>query len=178
MATLYATIDDLRLTMDGTDSGTGTASQLTDAQLTLALTAASNRVSVYAGNVYDGSSPQATPPDIFHDLTLDLAAFWATVTYRKSKALAPDDPVRLRYNDAQQILNNVRDGKLRLDVQIPGDVGQEVGVIINNIPNIFTPDDSNTTINPMTGALQADVPSDMWRPGYADLSGEGSSWYQ
>lgn len=181
MSTLYATLADLRLTMDGTDSGTGTAAQLTDAQLTLALTAASNRVSVYAGNVYDSSSPQAVPPDIFHDLTLDLAAFWATVTYRKSKALAPDDPVRLRYNDAQQILNNVRDGKLRLDVQIPGDVGQEVGVVINNIPNVFTGDDSNTTINPLTGSLQADVPSDMWRPGYADIAeqfGEGSAWYE
>lgn len=181
MSTLYATLADLRLTMDGTDSGTGTAAQLTDAQLTLALQAASNRVSVYAGNVYDSSSPQAVPPDIFHDLTLDLAAFWATVTYRKSKALAPDDPVRLRYNDAQQILNNVRDGKLRLDVQIPGDVGQEVGVVINNIPNVFTGDDSNTTINPLTGSLQADVPSDMWRPGYADIAeqfGEGSAWYE
>ena len=75
MTTLYASLSDLRLTMDGTDSGTGTAAQLTDAQLTLALTAASNRVSVYAGNVYDSSSPQAVPPDIFHDLTLDLAAF-------------------------------------------------------------------------------------------------------
>lgn len=180
MTTLYATLADLRLTMDGTDSGTGTAATLTDAQLTLALQAASNRVSVYAGNVFDGSNPQATPPDIFHDLTLDLAAFWATVTYRKSKALAPDDPVRLRYNDAQGILNAVRDGKLRLDVVPPGGVGEETGIVINNIPNIFTGDDSNTTINPMTGALQADVPSDMWRPGYADIAeqmGEGSSWY-
>lgn len=181
MSTLYATLADLRLTMDGTDSGTGTAAMLTDAQLTLALQAASNRVSVYAGNVFDGSTPQATPPDIFHDLTLDLAAFWATVTYRKSKALAPDDPVRLRYNDAQAILNAVRDGKLRLDVVAPGGVGEEVGVVINNIPNIFTGDDSNTTLNPLTGALQADVPSDMWRPGYADITeqmGAGSAWYQ
>jgi phage gp36-like protein len=178
VTTLYASLEDLRLTMDGTDSGTGTAAQLTDAQLTLALQAASNRVSVYAGNVFDGSSAQATPPDIFHDLTLDLAAFWATVTYRKSKALAPDDPVRLRYNDAQNILNAVRNGKLRLDVQPPGSVGEEVGVVINNIPNIFNSGDSNTAINPMTGGLEADVPSDMWRPGYADMSGEGSSWYQ
>lgn len=181
MATLYASLGDLRATMDGTDSGTGTAAQLTDAQLTLALQAASNRVSMYAGNVFDSSTPEAVPPDIFHDLTLDLAAFWATVTYMKNKAIEPTNPVFLKYKDAQQILNDVRDGKLRLDVQVPGSVGEETGVVINNIPNIFTGDDSNTTINPMTGSLQADVPSDMWRPGYADIAeqmGEGSAWYQ
>jgi hypothetical protein len=179
MTTLYATLADLRLTMDGTDAGSGTAAQLTDAQLNLALQAASNRVSVYAGNIFDGSSQQATPPDIFHDLTLDLAAFWATVTYRKSKAIAPDDPVRLRYNDAQGILNAVRDGKLRLDIRAPGGPGEEIGVVINNIPNVFNGDDSNTVYNPMTGFLEADVPSDMWRPGYTDMAeqfGEGSAW--
>lgn len=181
MSTLYADIADLRLVMDGTDAGTGTAAQLTDAQLTLALTAASNRVSVYAGNVFDSSTPQATPPDIFHDLTLDLAAFWATTTYLKNKALPADHPVRQKYNDAQTMLNSVRDGKLRLDVVAPGGVGQETGHVRNPLPPIFTGDDSNTTINPMTGVLQADVPSDMWRPGFADLAeqyGEGSTWYQ
>ena len=75
--TLYASIDDLRNVMAGTDSGTGTADQLTDSQLELALYAASNRVSVYAGNVYDSSTGEATPPPILHDLTLDLACFWA-----------------------------------------------------------------------------------------------------
>ena len=56
--TLYASVADLRNVMAGTDSGTGTADQLTDAQLVLALYAASNRVSVYAGNLYDSSVPE------------------------------------------------------------------------------------------------------------------------
>ena len=76
--TLYASLADLRNVMAGTDSGTGTADQLTDEQLTLALYAASNRVSVYAGNVFDSSVPEAMPPAILHDLALDLACFWAT----------------------------------------------------------------------------------------------------
>ena len=42
--TLYASVADLRNVMSGTDSGTGTAAQLTDDQLTLALYAASNSV--------------------------------------------------------------------------------------------------------------------------------------
>ena len=181
MSTLYATLDELRLVLDGTDAGSGTAAQLSDEQLTLALRAASNRISVYAGNIYDSSSPQATPPDIFHDLALDLAAFWATTTYMKNKSLAADHPVVQRYKDAQNLLNAVRDGKLRLDVVTPGGVGQETGHVVNPLPPIFTPDDSNVTLNPMTGALQADVPPDMWRPGWADIAeqfGGGSAWYQ
>ena len=59
--TLYATVADLRNVMSGTDSGSGTAAALTDAQLDLALYAASNRVSVYAGNVYDSSVPPRRP---------------------------------------------------------------------------------------------------------------------
>ena len=85
--TLYATVADLQAVMASTDSGTGTAAQLTETQLTLALYAASNRVSVYAGNMFDSSSAEATPPAILHDLTLDLACFWATKTYLKYKAI-------------------------------------------------------------------------------------------
>ena len=59
---LYADVSDLRAVLDSTDAGTGTAAQLTDLQLGLALEAASARFSTYAGTVYDGSSPQAAPP--------------------------------------------------------------------------------------------------------------------
>src|SRR6266568_3836761 len=62
---LYATIPDLRLVLDSTDAGTGTAAQLSDAQLTLALAAASTRVSTYTGTVFDSSTPAgpAARPD-------------------------------------------------------------------------------------------------------------------
>ena len=96
--TLYATVADLRNVMSGTDSGTGTAAALTDAQLELALYAASNRVSVYAGNTYDSSVPEATPPAILHDLALDLGAFWAFKTYLKHKEMPPQHPVFIAYH--------------------------------------------------------------------------------
>ena len=95
--TLYASVADLRNVMSGTDSGTGTAAQLTDAQLELALYSASNRVSVFTGNIYDGSTPQAEPPPILHDLTLDLASFWAWKTYLKGKAMPADHPAFIAY---------------------------------------------------------------------------------
>jgi phage gp36-like protein len=171
VTTLYADVADLQSVLDGTDAGTGTAAQLTAEQLTLALTAASNRVSVFAGNVFDSSTPEAIPPDIFHDLTLDIAAYFATATYMKSKAIPPTHPVALRYTDAMAILNDVRDGKLRLDVVPPGGVGLEEGLIVNRIPRVFTHEDSNTRLNPVTGALEADSP--YWTPGWNDLTSGG-----
>jgi phage gp36-like protein len=162
--TLYASVDDLRQAMYGTDTGTGTAAQLTDQQLQLALYAGSNRVSVYAGNVYDGSTSAASPPAILHDLTIDLARFWADVTYLKHKAIEPTSPVYLAYKDAMSILQDVRSGKILLDPAPAPGIGQETGVIINRMPPVFTGRDSNTRIDPVTGTLEADVPFDQWAP--------------
>src|ERR1700689_1058203 len=108
--TLYASVADLRNVMAGTDSGTGTADQLTDAQLTLAPYAAANPGSGFAGNVYDSSTPEANPPAILHDLALDLACFWAYKTYLKSKSIETTHPVYIAYRDAMSILQDVRTG--------------------------------------------------------------------
>jgi phage gp36-like protein len=176
--TLYASVADLRNVMAGTDSGTGTADQLTDDQLTLALYAASNRVSVYAGNVYDSSTPEANPPAILHDLTLDLACFWATKTYLKSKSIEATHPIYIAYKDAMQILHDVRTGTVLLDpVAAPG-IGQETGQVINRIPPVFTGADSNTRVSPRTGYLEADVPLGSWAPMGVDWTDEGSPIYQ
>lgn len=162
--TLYASVADLRNVMAGTDSGTGTADQLTDAQLVLALYAASNRVSVYAGNLYDSSVPEAVPPPILHDLALDLAAFWAYKTYLKSKSIEMTHPVYIAYRDAMGILQDVRAGKVLLDPAVAPGIGSETGTVINRIPPIFTGNDSNTRVSPQTGILEADVPLGQWAP--------------
>jgi phage gp36-like protein len=177
--TLYASVADLRNVMAGTDSGTGTADMLTDAQLELALYAASNRVSVFAGNVYDSSVPQANPPAILHDLALDLACFWALATYSKNKEVPATHPIYIKYKDAMSLLEAVRDGKILLDpVAAPG-IGSEVGVIINRLPPIFTGADSNVRIDPKTGILEADVPLGQWAPRGMDWADGGSgAWYQ
>ena len=176
--TLYASVADLRNVMAGTDSGTGTADQLTDAQLTLALYAASNRVSVYAGNLYDSSGSDAVPPGILHDLALDLACFWATKTYLKSKSIETTHPVYIAYKDAMGILEDVRDGKILLDPAPAPGIGSETGAIINRIPPVFTGSDSNTRLNPRTGYLEADVPLGSWAPMGQDWLDEGGTVYQ
>jgi len=175
--TLYATVADLRNVLSGTDSGTGTAAALTDAQLTLALYAASNRVSVYAGNIYDSSGPQAEPPGILHDLTLDLAAFWADATYLKHKSVDPTSPIFIKYTNAMQMLKDVRDGRILLDPAVAPGIGSETGTIINRIPPVFTGGDSATRTSPTTGYLQADTPPDQWAP-IGDGWNAGGDWYQ
>lgn len=174
---LYATVADLQDILSSTDSGIGTPAQLSTEQLTLCLYSASNRVSVYTGTIWDSSSPQWNPPPILHDLTLDLAAFYAWRTYLKGKSIANDHPVFLGYQNATQMLNDVRDGKIDLDVQPAGNVGDENALIINRIPPIFTGADSNTRVG-NTGFLEADVPLGQWSPRGLDWDGSGGPVYQ
>jgi hypothetical protein len=174
---LYATVADLREVLSSTDSGQGTPAQLSDEQLTLALYTASNRVSVYSGELWDSSAPQWTPPPILHDITLDLAVFFAWRTYLKGRSIPNDHPAFIAYKDAQQLLSDVRDGKIRLDPQAGGGIGTETAKIINRIPPIFTGQDSNTHVG-MTGALETDVPLGTWSPRGDDWSGAGGPVYQ
>lgn len=175
---LYASVTDLINVLAGTDGGTGTPATLSQAQLILALTSASNRVSVYFGSIQDDSNASATPPSIFHDLTLDLAAFFAWRTYLKGKAIPSDHPAYLAYQNAQQMLNDARDGVLRLDPAAAGGVNSEIGEVINLIPRIFTHQDSNTRIDPLTGALTSDDPFG-WSPHAAGLGlDNGGATYQ
>jgi phage gp36-like protein len=155
---LYAQLSDIKTALSSTDGGTGTPAELNDAQLTQCLQNGSDRVSVYFGNVMDGSTPEAVPPAIFFDLTLDIAVFWAWRLYLKGKVIDQQHPAVVAYKDAMEMLRNARDGILRLDVQTPGNASSEVGVVINRLPPIFTGDDSNTRISPYSGYLESDVP--------------------
>src|SRR6478752_3710473 len=89
---LYAPVTDLVEVLSSTDSGVGSPAQLNPAQLTLALQNATNRISVYFGAIQDGSNANATPPPLFHDLCLDLAAFYAWKMYLKGKAIPNTHP--------------------------------------------------------------------------------------
>ena len=173
----YASVADLVSVLSGTDSGIGTPAQLSPAQLTLALQNASSRISIYFGSIQDESNPQAMPPTAFHDICLDLASFWAWKTYLKGKAIPADHPAFIAYKDATQLLQDVRDGKLRLDPAPAGGITSETGTVINRIPPIFTGEDSNTRVDQMTGYLTADRPYGMWGPDMQDV-GLGGPVYQ
>ncbi|HYK70433.1 MAG TPA: phage protein Gp36 family protein [Streptosporangiaceae bacterium] len=154
---LYASISDLRLMLDSTDAGTGTAAQLSDEQLTLALRSATDRVSTYAGVSYDPAASPPTMPGIVRDITLDLAAWWATTYYLKQKEMGANHPAVLRYTAAMGVLDAIRKGEIILD---PASGGAAASRIINSIPAVFTGDDSTTAI--LDGQLQVVTPADMW----------------
>jgi len=180
---VYAPVADLRNVMGGTDAGSGDPSALSDAQLSLALRSASNIVSAYVGNVWDVAQQQPggqdfTPPVLLHDLALDLGAWYAWRIYNKHKEIGPQHPVTLAYNHAMKVLEDVRDGRVRLDPDEPGSPGFETGHVNNPLPPVFTGDDSNTEIDLATGGLVASTPADMYRPGWSDLTGDYGPEYQ
>ena len=167
---LYASLSDLKLVLDSTDAGTGTAAQLTDAQLTLALTAATDRVTTYTGEVYNPAG--GTMPGIIKDLTLDLASWWATTYYLKQKDMGPNHPVVLRYTEAKAVLESIHKGEINID--FAAGVAQASASVIHRIPAIFTFEDSNTTV--INGVLAADVPPDIGpRPGLLTSPPEGQT---
>jgi phage gp36-like protein len=154
---LYSDVDTLRLVLDSTDAGTGTAAQLSDAQLTQALTYGTDRVSTYAGTVFDPAAAAGQAgymPGIVADLAIDIAAWYATTIYLKHKGLAADSPVALRYAEAKAILEAVRKGEVSLDVATEAAASAK---IINRIPGIFTNADTDTVFDPSTGYLQTDT---------------------
>jgi phage gp36-like protein len=146
---LYATVPDLRLVLDSTDAGTGTAAQLSDQQLNLAIEAGSTRINLYTGTVYDSSTAALIPPDPLKDLCLDLSAWWATTYYSKNKDLGPSHPVVLRYTEAMKVLEAIRDGKITIDTLSGAGSSRPT----NMVPKIFTGADSNTAIG-LDGVLQ------------------------
>ena len=170
---LYASISDLKLVLDSTDAGTGTAAQLSDEQLTMALAAATDRVTMYAGLYYDDP---AQTPTMVGSITLDLAAWWATTYYLKQKEMPATSPVVLRYTEAKNVLEAIRKGEVDLNVpNVSGAPGgtPSSGKVINRIPAIFTGYDSNTIV--VNGVLVADVSPEVRgvRPGLLPYSGEG-----
>jgi phage gp36-like protein len=158
---LYASTDALKLVLDSTDAGTGTAAQLSDEQLDMALTAATDRVSLYANAEFT-----APVPSLITSLTLDLAAWWATTYYLKQKELTANNPVMLRYTEAMKVLEAARKGEVNLlgpgadDIPDDGSGASAAvgGKVINRIPAIFTGADSNTVVR--GGVLYPDTPPD------------------
>jgi len=92
----YCSVQDVRIALaaDGLNDGTNTAADMSDNTLTDAITEASAVVDSYVGGPYSDTD---TVPSMVVYWTRDIAAFLATLTWRKSKDLTVMDPVYLRY---------------------------------------------------------------------------------
>jgi phage gp36-like protein len=168
MAPLYCTPADIRENVSGTDAGTGTCAMLTDAQLNEAIGNASNKVSAYVGTDYetDAATPVVVIPPLVVTLTIQIATFYATLTYRKGKDLSQWDPVYLGYLDATKTLADIAAGRIQVAPTPPGDPVSVGGHVRNTIPTIFTGDDSGTMADGRGGIQPAGAGGSLLRDGW------------
>lgn len=100
---------------------TGTCGELSDEQLQAQIQVAQDLVDAYTGV----SFLDWNVPGVLQDLVTKLAIFYATLAYRKGKALEAMHPVYLGYMDAQKTLTGIKSGTLnfepatRLDTDSP-----------------------------------------------------------
>lgn len=118
IGTAYTSVGAVRsaLAPDGQQGPTGgTAASLPDHQLQNAIIEAANEINARISSRY--ALPLSVPiPQIVESLNRDIAAYMATLTYRRNKALADDDPVSLRYQRAQKLLDGIGSGKVALPI--------------------------------------------------------------
>lgn len=132
----YCTVDDVRgvLARDLTDLDGTAASMYDGALLDFQIVAAQAIVDGYLSGRYVVPFTDGAVPPLVTALTVDLAAYRATLTYRQSVDLGVDDPVRLRYVDCMTMLKAIAAGDMDLPVPAvpPGGVTPTGTVSVRN----------------------------------------------
>jgi len=125
----------LRDVLGGTENLAGTAASLSDDDLTSAIDQAQAEVDGRLAVRYE--TPMTNPPQLVIDLTADIAAYIATLVYRRGEPIVPGEPILLRYQRAEALLAQAAAGTLTLptDTTTP------------------TADGSPTVVNPIDGDL-------------------------
>jgi len=144
----YCTVGDVRgvLARDTLDADGTAASMYDGAILDFQIMAAQAIVDGYLAARYQVPFQDGAVPPLVAALTVDVAAYRATLTYRQSVDLGVDDPVRLRYADAMDMLKAIAAGDMDLPVtplpggDSPGTVGT-VSVRNPYLGHLFGPDD-------------------------------------
>lgn len=148
---MYCSVQDVRLALAPISmwNDPSTAATLPDAQIEDAIGEAEGTVNAYLALRYTIETapveeldiPVADPPT-FHPMdvapvpvrgwTRTIAAYLATLTYRKGKDLGPDDPIRLRYNMVMGFLEAVRDHRMSIDlIEVTSDAGEGGVTVVN-----------------------------------------------
>lgn len=168
MTASYCLPSDIRSNVAGTDAGTGTCAALSDDQLTNAINQASAKVSAYVGTsfVVDAADPVIVIPDLVKTITIQLATFYATLTYRKGKDLSQFDPVVLGAAEANRTLQDIVSGKIEVSPTAPADPTDRPGYTRNTIPRVFDYSDSGTVPNGRGGIEPAGAPGSRFIEGW------------
>lgn len=136
----YCTVDDVRgvLARDTADPDGTAASMYDGSLLDFQIVAAQAIVDGYLAGRYQCPFPDGSVPPLVTALTVDVAAYRATLTYRQSVDLGVDDPVRLRYADALAMLKQLSTGSMDLPVvPDPGGGSEPVSAGVVTVHNPY-----------------------------------------
>lgn len=138
---MYSSPADVRfaLTPGGDENDQTTASSFEDAQLNDAIKEADGHIDTYLSAFFQVPQDPDLPDVAVYPVrawSRDIAAYLATLTYRKSSDLDPDDPIRLRFRFVMDVLEKIADGKLKPNLP-PVDPGNDTaqGAFVYNINN-------------------------------------------
>ena len=128
---------------------TGSCAELSDDQLGRAILRAQQLVDGVTGVVFVDTNA----PELIKGLVIALAAYYATLAYRKGLPLEPDHPIRLQYTDAQTTLRGIGSGEINFEPAAPNTDVPPVAAKprVRNpgalqVAQLFTLDDAGLTI--------------------------------
>lgn len=142
----YAVPDDVRDALNPTGSSTdvGSASGMTEDALTAAIGRAQDEIDARLRGTYAVPFPDPVP-GLVKDVTIKVAAYLATLTFRQGEVLDTRAPVWLAYEDALDVLKGLADGSILLPPEdappAPGTGPGGVTVINQYAGDLFRPCD-------------------------------------
>lgn len=133
---------------------TSSAASMSDDELQEAIDEAQAEVDAKLAARYD--VPFTDVPPLVEKLTRDIAAWLATLTFRRGDPIDPNDPVALRYSRAQGNLTSAQAGKTEL-VATAGPLSEsDDPEVINPFDGtLFEPDDFSLGPAPYVRPLPA-----------------------
>lgn len=108
----------LALSPGGDESDVGSAASLADSDLQAAVDDATDEINGKIGGRYSLPLVISPTPSILSRIARDIAAYFATLTYRRGDPIVTGDPVQLRYNAAESLLTQIQNGTIQLDPTI------------------------------------------------------------
>lgn len=130
------------LSPDGDDTDTGTAASMSDNDLNAAIQQADDEIDGKLFGQY--VVPFTDTPPLVANIATTIAAYLATLTFRRGNPIDPNDPVRLRYNMAETALAQIMSGAITLiDVDVPPSPSAGGAPVVVNVlaGPLFNPSD-------------------------------------
>lgn len=141
--TVYATPEDVRTILTNDDADlSGSAAGMVDVKIQVEIDAAQAEIDARLANRY--VTPFVAVPPLIKTITVDIAAYRANLLYRRSQDLTAEDPMVLRYTNAQTLLGLLASGAADLPGVGVGDGNSTAGTATVRNPyrgKLFSPDD-------------------------------------